>query len=332
MSDRRVIIGPYQVGALSGLMQASNLVPVVPRLPLDRLVYTSLIQAGATRIQLASTRGDALAQVPTRWRGEEFDSKAYRAASERLDAAFGPHLPENYRRDRAYKGIWTIEAFLLDLLYAVRQKAAIASVVELPTRAECDASLPPVLAVPVGNLLSAFSATGADLPFPIASVDEEHIERFEHLLSSGIFADYADSHQELEEGTAPVSRLVKGVTKQGARLVRAAPDLVTLRRATINILPLAGKVVDVAFGKLAGILAGFAADTITKSVGGRRRVVIYQLDGLATQLVTQQLQRLMAFMKDDPQGFETAVMKASESLKPQQTNSASEGDFGDRQQ
>src|SRR5688572_17993336 len=159
MSDRTVIIGPAQSGALDAFESIVNTPPLLhhlPPIPVEKIVYSTLFQCGADNVELSSLDRKLSDALPTRWRAKPFDATAYDNVSRDVQALIASAIPDYLARKIEHREVWSIEAFLVDLLYAVRTRGALVTFLEPPTREDCNAVLPPEVGIPIANLLDCF--------------------------------------------------------------------------------------------------------------------------------------------------------------------------------
>jgi len=75
------------------------------------------------------------------------------------------------------------------------------------------------------------------------------------------------------------------------RLISHNPSVLRLKRMAVSALPITAKIVDAVFGKLPSVLAKYSASLLS-SISSNRRIVIYQLEPVYHNLMSQRFDRL----------------------------------------
>jgi hypothetical protein len=273
MGIRTAVIGPLEAARLrgyqAGVAEHGLLAPATMLRRRD-VLYASMIQAGVDKIKLltpdesTSPTAEALrARLQISWSGRWADCFAV------VYEAFEPY------RQTIPPGSSSVEAFLVEFLYALHARDGMISFAGVPTQTEVNA-LPPELAVPIANLFQSFRPIAPNVP-NIQSVESADGARFEQVLTSALFVDYERAASELENEALAPSRAVVHVEKAGRRLVAHNKGLLRTSTLPMLLLSVTAKLVDAVLGALPGKLASATLDVAKPLLGGDRRVIIYDM-------------------------------------------------------
>lgn len=166
--------------------------------------------------------------------------------------------------------------FVHDIIVAMANNTAVINASGIPTKASVIQSLPADIAMPVCNILSGLSTINEPLPAPRVSIEKDAIRRLEKLMLSGSFSHYVAAHADV--GSISASKDLSYVAALGNKLIDAGGDLLCRRRASLTLLPIIPKLIDVAFGKLPGLFAQAAGDLAMQYTSQRKSVMIYAFE------------------------------------------------------
>lgn len=170
----------------------------------------------------------------------------------------------------------TVLPFLHDLIVAMSNNAAVINITGIPSQETIKRYFPPDLAMPICNIISSLKFTEELLPAPTQTISTDGINKFNELLSSGVYSHYASAHEEIEFSSD--DKAIYEIRRQGKKLLAKGKGILFNRRVSISILSVVPKVIDAAFGKLPGIVAQTAGDIADKFISERKNVVIYKFD------------------------------------------------------
>lgn len=188
--------------------------------------------------------------------------------------------------------------FVHDLIVGMKNDAAVINVSGLPTQDSVRAALPPDLAQPICSILSSLVTTDELLPAPKGLLGKEHLKRFDNLLNSKIISGYTAAHAAIESDVKPAS--FENLRLYGRKLLQKGNELLDNRRATLNVLPIAAKLIDLGFGKLPGELAKIASESESRLITGRNNIVIYQFEDCMRSYMDDKITYLLCEMVSQP--------------------------------
>ena len=239
--------------------------------PLNKMLYVAAFQGGIERFitPLNPTSDDPIDQfVSARTSVPKESDRRLR------ETLVGLH-PASPRQSYESRG-WMAPYFVLDLIAAMENNAAMINVSGIPNEDDVRRDLPPDIALPICTLLSAVRRTDELLPAPSQIVSRETVGRFKELLSSEVYRRYATAQErvEFDVGTSALA----DIRAKGSELLRLGRGLLSNRHVSMHTISIVPKIVDAAFGKLPGAMAQFAGDLASKYIGDRKNIVIYRFD------------------------------------------------------
>lgn len=238
-------------------------------IPLDRMIYVAAFQGG---IEKFLTPLDARTENPTDQFISARVSKPRDFDTELLSNLISL-LPEVDDEEHNAKALMVL-SLLHDLMVAMQNSAAVINVSGIPSAEDIKREFPPDISASLCALFSAFKPSDELLPAPAQVISRDAVSRFEDILSSGVYRQYAAAH-ELVEVEKSASALAE-VRRTGAQLLKQGGSVLASRRVSMNIISVVPNLVDAGFGKLPGSLAKFAADLANRFMEGRKNVVVYQ--------------------------------------------------------
>jgi hypothetical protein len=275
----------YLFGVRLGLNEQTGLA-----LAIEKCFYASAFQAGLDYFVVDAFPADHT--LPYEFIRKRLVKSKYGAsieAYELVHRAFQSRFPDNYSERESpssdYSGAQRIEGFVSDLIIAMKNRSALVSVPPIPTHEEVDAFLPPELAMPISLLLTSLTPYEQKVPIPSRTLQVDDLKRLTTLLDSDLFAHYTEVCSDLDKTDVAAASAIERIRRRGEALVTHADRMLSLKTAAMQLLTLVPKVVDLAFGKLPGALAQFAANAANDIHATRRRLVIYEFNPLIGNLL-----------------------------------------------
>lgn len=296
MANRKVIVGPYQIGFLAGLNQVLNdasFVSEKAEIDINGLFYACMIQAGVEKFEsvggLPFSSGSDFLQS----RISKLSVKKWSKAYERIDISIDKFFPDDYEKDRKYSSISELKNFLLDLTLAVERKSSVVLMSPLPNISNFKSIMPPELFYSLRSLMSSFESETANLPIPKDYLSPEYFNRFQSVICSDTFSRYSLKHQKFEDGRILKIDAKREVEISGREVTSANKNLLRIKHLTVSMIPISSKVIDTIFGKLPGVLAEFFGQQLSNWLKDDRRIVIYQFDPIRKELLSERVKALI---------------------------------------
>lgn len=294
---RKGLLGPFQLGQLSGLTDAIRIAEDVTGnkgCDLEGLFFATAFQAGIDKfityeIKDGGNFHSSFIQNRTQiLRSEKSDSNW-----EEVRESFSKYLPAEWYRDDRYSGVWEWNAFIADLLDAMEHGASLLSLGGVPEISDIADLIPTELLVPLQILHSAFEPASAPSTVPTTAVAKESIERFQEVIVSDVFSDYVNAEVKLDDASSSLPVALNGVLISAKKVVQKNPHLLAVRRTGVSVLSFTPKIIDAAFGKLPGALADMAAKLGITYLEDRRRIVVYDFRDILRGALWSNLVRMI---------------------------------------
>lgn len=291
MNKRKVLVGPFQFGALNALNDVVNLPPILehfPKMDVENLFFSCMIQSGVEEFEISQD----CPVKESKFLSERISftpQKAYIKSHEIIRKIFTHHLPDNYERDETYSIIWRLESFLSDLFLSLERRTSMVCILPIPDLARADRLIPPELFYSFQNLLNAFDSENATLPLPRSSISSKNVKIFQGIIASDLFSQYTLTHKELDHNKLPEKKAILDITKAGRALFRNYKRPLYLKNLTISLLPVTAKMIDIIFGRLPGILSEYAVNRLNNWLKNDRRIVLYHFGPMFHEISSRRL-------------------------------------------
>jgi hypothetical protein len=305
---RRGYLGPTEQAWLAGVSQAHTEVydrasilfdraslprPVEP-IPASKMIYVLGFQGGI----------DKFVMPPSPYSAKSGDSLlSKRIVTPKNPCTEAAELIDGLKQSRISKASkWDATKaldFVHDLIVGMKNGTAVINVSSLPTQDNVRAALPPDLALPICRILSSISTTDELLPAPKGLLGNEPLKRFDDLLTSQIFSGYTAAHLAIESDAKLSS--FENLRHYGQKLLQQGNEILNNRRVTLNVLPVAARLIDLGFGKLPGELAKIASDSAARFIADRNNIVIYQFEDCMRSYMDDKIVHLLCDMVSQPE-------------------------------
>lgn len=309
MKEKTVSIGPFDLGVLDVLEKFSNhhlMLRYLPKLDVDYLFYSFMLQSGATHFQLIKNKKEERPISNFLLGRTSFSSMAkwnniYDIVHGPFKAAL-PHakLPwdEGYIRGKSRKflPIFLLEQFLTSLCFAMDRNTSAITLYGIPKINSLKGLLPPELLIPIKNFLFMIESEQIKLPLPRSNITKENFEILIDIISSKSFSEYSLQQWQLESSVISSKTALNKVRNTGREIFRRNVRFLGLRQTAISLLPVTAKIIDVVLGRLPGTLAEYSARQAEKFLNDQRRIVVYDASAIY-ELVIDRIVSISKFSK-----------------------------------
>lgn len=298
MAKRKMIVGPYQEGYLAALNHTVNemvnekLKVKMPEVDVNGVFYASMIQAGIEKFEMVGNLSPSIKSEFLQSRILRLPDKNWHDAHDKVEASINRFFPDNDEHNDRHSSIVQLKVFLLDLMLAVQRKSSVVLMQPLPDMTDLQKVIPPELFVAINNLMSSIESESTKLPIPKDYVSPEHFQRFQEVICSDLFRRYTVHHEKFEDGRILKIDAKKEVELMGRTLLGSNRNLLKAKELTVSLIPVTSKIIDIVFGKLPGALSDFFGQQLSTWLKDDRRVVIYQLDPVISELVSRRFKSL----------------------------------------
>lgn len=287
MNERKAIIGPYNLGWIKAANISLNhkaFLEYLPKVDFESLIYSSLIQCGASQFEVDPIFIDKIPQ-------NEFIKKRFRIAPKKVIKirnlvymSFYNLLKSQAQVDELHR----IINFIADLLIAVERKCAVISFKGIPDIKDLRSKLPAELYLPIYTLLNSFQEISMVTPIPKVSASREQVERFREILESNVYANYMEKHSLLGSSSKLTNSTLKSLNSISKNVVNKFTDSVKLKKISVSLLSTSANLIETIWGKLPGSVANFAI-RLFSSIDTDKRVVVYQTDSIDKELIISRI-------------------------------------------
>lgn len=242
----------------------------------DSLIYSAMIQAGVQRFRIV---GGMTKQVREskflRCRCEEYSFEDYKQLMDSVQETLNQHAVRHLKKDSEHTDLFTLTWFLTELIFSLQTKSAMVSVLPMPNIAEYAGKLTPDMFAAVRGLFQKIDPLPLDLPIPQLSVLSGDVKVFHDVISSDLFASYAESHQMLESSREEKQSTIRLILNKAKILHNSFSNVLDLKRISLSLIPLTTSLIDSVCGKFPGSLADVFGNALTEALNNKRRITIY---------------------------------------------------------
>jgi hypothetical protein len=303
---RRIFLGPHHLSAIETLDEVLNL-PVLtkecklPKMDFVGIFFSTMIQCGVEEFVLISPNvlskryclnSDFLSNRIT------FDSdltnKYYRIYDKILPLFKEYCENENLEKENKSQ-LNTTQMFLTDLLFGMKTNLSSTTtfVSPYPDLTKLKSMLAPELYYPIRNLIMSIEEDDLKLPLPSKSILHDNIQKYEEIIDSNIFSNYAISHQNLQNNSISKSKTITQICKDAKILRTQFACYIDLKRLAINSLNVIPSGVELFGGKIYGTVAEglfkLFEPTFKDYISNNRRLVTYQFAPIAHDVVSERI-------------------------------------------
>lgn len=298
MSKRTIYFSPHQMGFLYGLKTAINRPLDLSYIPspvnVDAIVYGTMIQCGVEKFETQEYIESLVESKFLRARFSYFPENKYvksRQIVSDIFSRFPPHRPQSETDIAKLTNVEILKEFIIDLITSIEYQSSCITLLPIPEIKELEGQLPPELFYPIKTLINSFEPLAPSLPCPRLSVRSMDVNRFQQLISSDLFSNYSSQHGILEKSSISKDYALTNVVESGSNIVKKNIDFLQLRELIISILPVTSSLIDTVFGKLPGALADHFANLLTSFIKNEKRIIVYQLDSIMSDLLSYRSQK-----------------------------------------
>mgnify|MGYP001245914080 CR=1 FL=1 len=242
----------------------------------DSLIYSAMIQAGIQRFRIVGGTARVIRNSEfLRRRSEEYSFDDYKRVVEPIETVVASHTLNAGKSDRGSSSLFSLTWFLSELLFSLKTKSAMVSVLPLPDVSQYAGKLTPEMFSAVSTLVRKIHCVNIDLPIPQSEVLLDDVKVFNELITSDLFASYASSHEMLESSEEKEQSAVNNILTKAKALRDNFGGLLDFRRLSLSLIPVTLSLIDHVCGKFPGSVADIFAKALTEALKSKRRVTIY---------------------------------------------------------
>lgn len=268
----------------------------------DSLIYSAMIQAGVQRFRIVGvTPNKILDSEFLRRRCEEHSLKDYMQLLDSIESVIASHTVKSVESDSERTEAFVLTWFLTELVFSLRTKSAMVSILPIPEISKYAGKLTPEMLAALDNLLQKVNSVNLDLPIPQLEVLSDDVTVFHELISSDLFASYAYSHQMLESSAEKEQFAVENILSKAKALRERFNRALDVKRLSLSLIPVTVSLIDKVCGKFPGSLADVFGNALTEALKSRRRVTIYKYGDAHLKLLLKHYKGVSAANGNEPQ-------------------------------
>ncbi|MCY1165129.1 hypothetical protein D9M73_50290 [compost metagenome] len=242
----------------------------------DQLIYSAMIQAGVDRFR--SPEGLEVGLNILKDRVVHDDSGEYYANLQAIQAVLAKQLvgASGEAPNADHNPTFPLAWFLADLLYSAKNRTAMITVLPVPKISEYEGVVSPLVISAVGALLESVKAAEITLTVPRFELQVRDVNVMEEILNSSSYSSYSASHEIMECEQKDESLAIENVAKKARDLQRKFSNTLDVNQASLALISLTTKAVDMLCGKLPGTIANMFGDAFTHLLSSNKKLTLYQ--------------------------------------------------------
>ncbi len=273
--SRTLILTPYEHGFLAAMHYTFNKGPFVDesnQIDIPHLLLSALTMSGVDSItsfgKLTNTNTTLIRKLTTKASAKKW-SEIYQKSQEIIE----PYKNQaNF--DEVKADLDDIKHRISQLLFSLKTNSGIISFSNF-TELKNKESLPIELSMPLNILMNSVQTKSANLPILKYETEKKDVKRFMSILESIEFKNYKDAQSEIEQNQNLTNKTIRAIEIAGKDLYKKNLSHIELRENALKAIPLTGKVVDLFFGKLPGILTDFSTNLVGDFLKSSKSIPIY---------------------------------------------------------
>lgn len=263
--------------AFQSIDQISLFKKYAPDIQFNTFFYTSLIQTGANLIEIIDDPTHFFSSSKTiEQRLLEADRENYKKICIRTENIFIKYA-NFYKNNKELKDtLHDLKMLIIDLIYCSRKGSDFIFVGDMPSLEKYENILPSELYFPIKNLLSFIENGSIFITSPIGIIPSSEVRKFDSIIKSDIYVDYAKSQQMLFNNN--IDNVKENIRIASEKLIASKPLFLSIYNNITSLLPLT-KLINSQVGEFANI----AKDFLTKNTAldNRQNIVIYRYKDIA---------------------------------------------------
>jgi hypothetical protein len=170
--------------------------------------------------------------------------------------------------------------FLSDLYVCMATNSCKINTLEIPSPEPLLGTKYEILFEPLSLVLKQLAPHPTPTPTPTSTLSHDSLKRLEDIMTGKLFLAIKNAHIELEDLGMRVGTSLAKIESESKRLVLRYPELLKLSSASLSLLRASPKIIDLAFGKLAGVLGETFFEITDKFFKREKNIVIYHSGGI----------------------------------------------------
>lgn len=281
---RSLILTPYEHGFLAAMHYTYNKGPFIDednQIDIPHVLLSALIMSGVDSItsfgKLTNTKTTLIRKLTTKASTKKW-SEIYLKSQKLIEPYKSQTSSEVIKSD-----LEDIKHRISQLLYSIKTNSGIISFSNF-TELKNKESLPIELGMPLNILMSSVQTKSANLPILKHETEKKDIKRFMSILESIEFKNYKEAQSEIELNQNLSNKTIRAIEIASRDLYKKNISHIDLKANALKAIPLTGKVVDLCFGKLPGILTDFSTSLVGDYLKSSKSIPIYNCESILEEI------------------------------------------------
>jgi len=276
--SRTLILTPYEHGYLAALDHYYNEGPFADsenQIDIPHVLLSALTMSGVDTIssmgKFQNSNTTLIKKITSKASSKKW-SEIYRKSDTIIDA-----YKTNIKDDKVKDELDAIKHKISQLLFSLKTNSGIITFGNF-TEIKNKESLPLDLIIPFDILMQSIQTKSANLPVLKYETDKKDIKRFLTILESKEYGNYKEAQSEIEQNQNLTSKTIRAIEVAGKDLYKKNLSHIEIRENALKAIPLTGKIVELFFGKLPGILTDFSGTLLGDYLKLNKSIPIYNCE------------------------------------------------------
>jgi hypothetical protein len=288
--SRTLIFTPFEHGYIAALEHIFNKGPLVDKenvIDIPHVLLSALTMSGVDNIssmgKFENSNTTLVKSITSKSSAKKWN-EVYTKTKNIIDA-----YKSDAKSGKVKKELDEVQHKISQLLFSLKTNSGIITFSNFTELKNKDI-LPIDIAVPLEILMSSIQTKSANLPVLKYETDKKDIRRFITILESKEFKYYKEAQSEIEQNQNLTSKTIKAIEIAGKDLYKKNISHIEIKENALKAIPLTGKVVELFFGKLPGVLTDFSATVVGDYLKLNKSIPIYSCEPIIKQIKMASLQ------------------------------------------
>lgn len=251
----------------------------------DRLIFTAMVQAGVKKIRLVGGEHSTILNSEfMKGRYLAFSLEEYFKIFNEVENTIKGNVIVD-ANDGVRNEIWSLTWFLSELIFALRTKSSMVSVLPFPKVDDYIGLFRPQFISSIGVLFEKISVVNLKLPVPQKEILSSDIKKFNEVINSDLFGSYSLAHEELEFSDSDDLKIIANIEDKAFLLRNYFESFIDIKKLSMSIIPITVKVIDDVCGKIPGAFANVLGNALSQALSDTRRITIYDYGDVHKELM-----------------------------------------------
>ena len=240
----------------------------------DHLIYTAMIQNGVQKFRVIGGVPDQVKNsLFLNARCEEYQFEQYKII---LDAVSDKFYDITSKEKKSkHDGMISLQLFIADLMFALKTKSAMVSVLGIPDTIRYEGKLSLDQISVLAGLMKTLEPIELATPVPQWNVLSKDVDVFQEIISSDLFSCYSSSHALLELPSENTQLVAKDIKVKGKALVSKFSRYLDLQGMSTTLISATTSIIDAFLGKVPGLVADVFGKKLQTLIDSNKRITIY---------------------------------------------------------